>query len=135
MAKRVTSKDIAELAGVSRTTVSFVLNNVPGMRIPEETRQRVLEAARRLNYHPDATARSMVSGRTNVVGFAVRQSADQAFADHFLPQVLHGLAQGAAALGYRTLFEPIPPDTQTGAYTKLIRERHVDGIVLSGPRL
>ncbi len=135
MAKRITSKDIAELAGVSRTTVSFVLNNAPGMRIPEETRQRVLAAARQLNYHPDAAARSMVSGRTNVIGFAVRQSADQAFADHFLPQVLHGLAQRAGALGYRTLFEPIPPDSQTGAYTKLIRERHVDGIVLSGPRL
>ncbi|MFN8419773.1 MAG: LacI family DNA-binding transcriptional regulator, partial [Anaerolineae bacterium] len=45
MTKRITSKDIAELAGVSRTTVSFVLNNAPGMRIPEETRQRVLEAA------------------------------------------------------------------------------------------
>ncbi|SRR5581483_570725 len=135
MSKRVTSKDIAELAGVSRTTVSFVLNNVPGMRIPEATRQRVLEAARQLNYHPDAAARSMASGRTNVIGFVVRQSAEQAFADHFLPQVLHGLAQAAAELGYRTLFEPIPPERRHGVYMKLVRERHVDGIVLSGPRL
>jgi DNA-binding LacI/PurR family transcriptional regulator len=135
MAKRVTTKDIAQLAGVSRTTVSFVLNNVPGMRITEETRQRVLEAARQLDYHPHAAARSMVSGRTSVIGFVVRQSADQAFADHFLPQVLNGLAQAAGALGYRTLFEPIPPDTQSGAYTRLIQEQHVDGIVLSGPRL
>jgi LacI family transcriptional regulator len=135
MAKRVTTKDIAKLAGVSRTTVSFVLNDVPGMRITEETRQRVLDAARRLDYHPHAAARSMVSGRTSVIGFVVRQSADQAFADHFLPQVLNGLAQAAGALGYRTLFEPIPPDAQNGAYARLIHERHVDGIVLSGPRL
>ncbi|MBX3080984.1 MAG: LacI family DNA-binding transcriptional regulator [Anaerolineae bacterium] len=135
MPKRVTSKDIAELAGVSRTTVSFVLNNADGMRIPEETRQRVLDAARQLNYYPDAAARSMVSRRTNVIGFVVRQSAEQAFGDLFLPQVLHGLAQSAGKHGYRTLFEPIPPERHNDAYTQLFRERHVDGIVLSGPRV
>jgi len=122
------------LAGVSRTTVSFVLNSVPGMRIPEETRQRVQEAARQLNYHPDATARRMVSGRTNIIGFVLRQSPHQAFADQFLPQVLGGLGQATAAQDYRILFEPIPPDNHTGAYAQLIRERHVDGIVISGPR-
>ena len=135
MAKRVTTKDIAELAGVSRTTVSFVLNDTPGMRIPEDTRQRVLEAARQLNYYPHAGARSMVSGRTNVIGFVLRQSADQAFADQFLPQVLDGLTKATGALGYRTLFEAIPPDSMNGGYARLIREQHVDGIVLSGPRL
>jgi LacI family transcriptional regulator len=135
MRKRVTSKDIAELAGVSRTTVSFVLNNTEGMRIPEETRQRVLDAARQLNYYPDSAARSMVSRRTNVIGFVVRQSAAQAFADLFVPQVLRGVAQSAGEHGYRTLFEPIPPEHYHDTYTQLIRERHVDGMVLSGPRV
>jgi LacI family transcriptional regulator len=134
MPKRVTTKEVAELAGVSRTTVSFVLNDVPGMRISEETRQRVLEAARKLKYHPDATARRMVTRQTHVIGFVLRQSPDQAYADHFLPQVLNGLSRAAAAQEYHTLFEPIPPDDRTGAYTRLIHERHVDGIVLSGPR-
>lgn len=134
MAKRVTSKDIAARAGVSRTTVSFVLNNVPGTRITDETRQRVLEAAQQLGYHPDAAARSMVSGRRQVIGFVVRQSTEQAFSDHFLPQVLNGVAQAAGSRGYRTLFEPIPPEKMEDAYTQLIQERHIDGIVLSGPR-
>ena len=43
--KQATSQDVADLAGVSRTTVSFVLNEVPGVKISEETRQRVLKAA------------------------------------------------------------------------------------------
>ncbi|MCL5950411.1 MAG: LacI family transcriptional regulator [Chloroflexi bacterium] len=132
--RRPTSKDVAELAGVSRTTVSFVLNNVPGMRISQRTRQRVQKAALRLNYHPDATARRMVSGRTHVIGFVLRQSADQTFADFFLPQVLNGLFRGAAAQDYHVLFEPVAPDDKTGAYAALLHERHVDGIVLSGPR-
>jgi DNA-binding LacI/PurR family transcriptional regulator len=134
MPKRAIAREVAELAGVSRTTVSFVLNDVPGVRISEETRQRVLEAARRLDYHPDATARRMAYGQTHILGFVVRQSADQVFADHFLPQVLSGLSQCTAAQSYHILFEPIPPADETGAYARLVRERHVDGIVLSGPR-
>ncbi len=134
MTKRATAREVAEAAGVSRTTVSFVLNNLPGMRISEETRQRVLEAATQLNYHPDATARRMVSGQTNVIGFVLRQDPEQAFADHFLPQVLSGLGQAAAAQGYHILFQPLPPKNKTNSYMRLIRERHVDGIVLSGPR-
>src|SRR5258705_1280 len=62
MGKRATAKEVAERAGVSRTTVSFVLNNVAGMRISEETRQNVMQAAQALDYHHDATARRMATG-------------------------------------------------------------------------
>ena len=86
------------------------------------------------DYHPDATARRMVTGRTNVIGFVLRQSPDQVFADQFLPQVLNGLSHAATAQGYHVLIEAIPPEDESDAYVRLIRERHVDGIVLSGPR-
>jgi DNA-binding LacI/PurR family transcriptional regulator len=135
MAKRATAKEVAERAGVSRTTVSFVLNNVPGMRISDETRQAVLQAALELDYHPDATARRMVSGRTKMLGFVLNQNVDQALADQFLPQVLTGFSQAAAAGGYKVLFEPIPPEGAGSAYRHLVRERHVDGLAISGPRL
>lgn len=135
MAKRATAKEVADRAGVSRTTVSFVLNNVAGMRISDETRQAVLQAALALDYHPDATARRMVSGRTKMLGFVLNQNLDQALADQFLPQVLTGFSQAAAAQGYKVLFETIPPETDDTAYAQLVRERHVDGFALSGPRL
>ncbi len=133
MVRRTTAQDVATLAGVSRTTVSFVLNNVTGMRIADETRLRVLEAAAQLDYHPDSTARRMVTGRTSIIGFVLRQTPDQAFSDRFVPEVLHGLSKAAAAQGYHILIEAAPPDDHDG-YLRLIRERHVDGIVLSGPR-
>jgi DNA-binding LacI/PurR family transcriptional regulator len=135
MKKRTTSQQVAERAGVSRTTVSFVLNSVPGVRIPEETRQRVLSAARELNYHPDATARRMVKGKTHVIGFVMRQSAEQVFADLFLPQVLSGITQRARQTGYDILFEIIPPSDPGTGYSRWLDERHVDGIIVSGPRL
>ena len=70
-AKRVTSADVARLAGVSRTTVSFVLNDRPGWSIPDVTRNRVLEAARRLEYRPRASARALAAGRSDIVLLAV----------------------------------------------------------------
>jgi LacI family transcriptional regulator len=135
MRKRPTARQVAERAGVSRTTVSFILNSVPGMRISAETRRRVLAAAHELGYHPDATARRMAAGQTRVLGFAVRQSPDQAFADRFLPQVLTGMGQAAAAQGYKVLFQPFAPDQAAQSYAQLLRERHADGLVLSGPRV
>jgi DNA-binding LacI/PurR family transcriptional regulator len=65
--KRVTSKDVAEEAGVSRATVSYILNNTPHQSIPESTRQRVLDAAARLNYTPLASARTLRRGRSDIV--------------------------------------------------------------------
>ena len=58
--RRVTSQQVAKRAGVSRTTVSFVLNDVPGSNISEETRQKVFQAAAELGYVPNAAARSLV---------------------------------------------------------------------------
>ncbi|CAM5315280.1 LacI family transcriptional regulator [Streptomyces avidinii] len=63
----VTSADVARLAGVSRATVSFVLNDTQGHRVSETTRARVLDAARRLGYVPHAAARSLRAGRSNLV--------------------------------------------------------------------
>ncbi|MEV7728845.1 LacI family DNA-binding transcriptional regulator [Streptomyces sp. NPDC087917] len=63
----LTSADVARLAGVSRATVSFVLNDTQGHRVSEATRARVLDAARQLGYVPHAAARSLRAGRSNLV--------------------------------------------------------------------
>ena len=65
--RRPTSADVAREAGLSRATVSYVLNDTPHQTIPEATRRRVLEAAARLGYAPSAAARALRSGRSDVV--------------------------------------------------------------------
>ncbi len=131
--KRTTSLDVANKAGVSRTTVSFVLNNVPDVTISESTRQRVLEAARSLNYHPNAAGRKLVSGKSRTLGLVLCQSAEQVSADALLPQVLLGVEQAAIQMGYQVLLKPVEPNDTLG-YEKLVNENFVDGILLSGPR-
>lgn len=57
--RKVSSKDVAREAGVSQATVSYVLNDTEGVKISPQTREAVLAAAKRLNYHPDQSARAM----------------------------------------------------------------------------
>ena len=90
--KRVTSDDVARAAGVSQTTVSFVLNGKPGLSIPEETRNRVLDAARQLNYRPRASARALAAGHSDIVVLAVPDRAIAAGVSRFIEELATALA-------------------------------------------
>jgi DNA-binding LacI/PurR family transcriptional regulator len=132
--RRATSAAVAREAGVSRTTVSLVLNNAPNAGIPEETRRKVLDVAARLNYYPNVSARRLVSGKSKTMAFVIHQSPDRAAADLFLPEVLRGLVTAARANQYHILFHPVDPDNPQDDYANLIHQGYVDGIVLSGPQ-
>jgi DNA-binding LacI/PurR family transcriptional regulator len=67
--RRVTSTEVAQESGVSRATVSYVLNQAPNQSISPQTRRRVLDAAERLGYTPSAPARALRTGRSDVVLF------------------------------------------------------------------
>lgn len=130
--RRPTSADVARLAGVSRTTVSFVLNRRAEARISPETRRRVMEAARELGYHANAPARQLAAGASRTLGLVLRQSPEHVAADALLPETLRGLTSAARDDDYRVLVEPLPPGD--GSYEALLRARHADGLVISGPR-
>ena len=131
--KRSTSLDVAKVAGVSRTTVSFVLNDVSSVSISEATRKRVLDAAKKLNYSPNIAGKKLVSGKSYTIGLVLCQSPEQIFTDAFLPRVILGVEQAAMQQGFHVLLKPVDPD-DAGGYARLITENHVDGILLSGPR-
>ena len=104
--QRPTAADVARVAGLSRATVSYVLNNTPHQVIPERTRQRVLAAAAELGYMPSAAARALVSGRSDVVLLLLPdwpigpevgrllEDLSAALADHGLTFVAHPRAAG-----------------------------------------
>ena len=130
--RRTTSADVASRAGVSRTTVSFVLSGRRDVNIGAATRERVLTAARELGYHPHGPARQLAGGRSMTLGLVFRQTAEQVAVDALLAETLHGLAGAARASGFRVLIEPLPHDD--GQYAELLRSQRVDGLVVSGPR-
>ena len=131
--RRPKSEDVAARAGVSRTTVSFVLNDRPGASISQATRERVLAAAAELGYQPHAAARGLAAGRSHTIGLVMRQSAEQVAEDALLAETLRGISTAARAEGFRVLVEPF--GANDGDYGDLLRTRHADGLIVSGPRV
>ncbi|MEU2155307.1 LacI family DNA-binding transcriptional regulator [Streptomyces sp. NPDC019396] len=82
-----TSADVARLAGVSRATVSYVLNNTAAVRISEPTRRRVREAAEELGYVPHAAARSLRAGHTRIVLLPTAHVARGPLDGHFIGEL------------------------------------------------
>jgi DNA-binding LacI/PurR family transcriptional regulator len=132
--RRATMQDIARVAGVSRTTVSFVLNDIPDANIPDVTRQRVLQVARELDYTPNAMALNLARGKAMTVGLIVRQTAEQLSIDAFLGQVILGVMRVIEAQGFHLIIHAVDASASgTETYVELVRTRKVDGLVISSP--
>jgi DNA-binding LacI/PurR family transcriptional regulator len=94
--RRVTTSEIAKAVGVSRATVSYVLNDRPDSGIAEATAQRIRDTARQLGYVPSAAARMLRSGRSNLVlGLLPTWDLGPTY-----PQIFRGLGERLARLGY-----------------------------------
>ncbi len=132
MPRRPTSADVAAAAGVSRTTVSFVLNERQGVKIPDDTRRRVLAAAAKLDYHPNSVARQLAGGASRAFGLVLRQTPEQVANDGVLAETLRGLSDAARAANHRVLVETLAP--ADGHYANLLRSGRTDGLIVSGPR-
>jgi LacI family transcriptional regulator len=130
--RRPTSADVAAMAHVSRTTVSFVLNQRAGVTIPDQTRRRVLDAAATLDYYPNSVARQLARGASRTIGLVLRQSPEQVANDGLLAETLRGLSSAARAADHRVLVETLVPGE--GSYANLVRSGRTDGLIVSGPR-
>ena len=112
MTSRSTRADVAQLAGVSKTTVTYVLSERYDIAIPELTRERVRRAAQQLGYQPHATAKALASGRTNAIMVALPVCINpyyarllQAFERH---TNAHGYHMIASTIGHLSLANVLP---------------------------
>lgn len=133
--KRITSKDVAEKVGVSRTTVSLVLNDVRSVQISEDTRRKVFDAAYELGYVPDATAQALASRRTMLIGLVLTRTPHHIASDTFLPKIISGLVTILKKRKIRILIDWVEPQHQDSAYFELARAKRIDGMILSTPLL
>jgi LacI family transcriptional regulator len=128
----VTLEEIARLAGVSRSTVSRVVNG--DRRVSVTARARVQDVIQRHNYHPNAAARSLASRRTRVLGLLVSKAVGSLFFDPFYPILIQGTADGCNAAGYNLTMLMDTSDDGSAVeqlYQRVIRGRHVDGLILA----
>jgi DNA-binding LacI/PurR family transcriptional regulator len=123
--------DVARLAGVSRQTVSNVLNNRTGYS--EDTRSRVLRAIEELDYQPHRAARSLRSQRTMQLGYHM-PSEQLAAENAFVLGFIQALVRGAAHRGHHVLVFT-EQDDELEVFRELVAIRGVDGFILSGSRV
>jgi LacI family transcriptional regulator, galactose operon repressor len=119
--------DVARAAGVGTSIVSRVLNADPTVSIRPDTRERILVAARDLNYRPNAFARGLKLARTMTLGMVMPNLAYPVNAE-----IIRGAERRAAASGYVMLLADAEEFHQAGeAYQRLLLERRVDGLLIA----
>ncbi len=122
----ITTKDLAQICGVSRTTVHRALHEGTG-RINPDTREMILRVARENDYRPDLLARGLVKGRTCNIGVVVLDVKNRYFA-----QMLSAIGVEANKRGYfvNITLHGNDKETEKNQLTRLV-DYHVDGIILS----
>jgi len=134
----VTLKDIAKTVGKSVAAVSKALNDHED--ISPATREQIKQVARQMGYRPNITARRLQKQRTETLGLVVptffnKETTSNRQADPFFAELLSGIADQAATLGFDLLVSTrAPGDEERQAYQRLVSQQRVDGLVVAQPR-
>lgn len=132
----VTMQDLAQWLKISKSTVSRALAGDP--RVSKETRARVQQLARELNYHPHSAASGLAKRRTNVIGLVI-PFAPRSLSDPFFLEFVGGIGDYAITKGFSILLSSprASQDEPAGntAFTKIVSSHRVDGLILTEPRV
>jgi LacI family transcriptional regulator len=130
---KVTSFDVARRAGVSRATVSTVLNRSTKVSISAETREKVLRAAKELGYRPNSAGRMLVRGQSETIALVLSDS-EILLSDVFIPHILHGIGVVNREFGYHVLVDGVSERGNQTTYRRLAEARRIDGMIVLNPR-
>lgn len=126
--KNISSRDVAREAGVSQATVSYILNDVKNVRIRPETRAAVMEAIKKLNYHPNEIARGMKLKKSMSVGVVT----DRNVTNFYFMKTLEGIRDGLQKDNYAiTLLFNKLEDMADAEYIRYYKSKRLDGIIFA----
>jgi len=126
----LTLEELARLARVSRSTVSRVVNDQPGVR--DQVRQRVWEVVEETGYQPHAAARSLVTRRTGIVGVIIPEAVTTLFTDPFFGLLLYGITETCNAHHYHLMLSLFNGPAEPGdMYRRVVSSGHVDGVIVA----
>jgi DNA-binding LacI/PurR family transcriptional regulator len=123
-----TLDEVAELAGVSRATVSRVINDSP--RVSPEARRAVQSAVDALRYVPNRAARSLVTRRTDTIALVLSESDTQVFSDPFFASVVRELSASLADTDMNLVLLAARGEREQQKVGRYVRQGHVDGVIL-----
>jgi DNA-binding LacI/PurR family transcriptional regulator len=121
-------EQIAALAGVSRSTVSRVLNNHPSVR--PEVRERIYRVIDEQGYTPRAAARSLARRQTNLIGVIMPDGPAFIFSTLYFSNNLDGITKVCVERGYYPMVSMFTPDVNPDIVEHVMRSRHFDGVIV-----
>jgi LacI family transcriptional regulator len=125
----LTLEDIARQVGVSRSTVSRVVNGHPNVR--EDVRKRILEVIDHTGYHPNAAARTLASQRSRMIGLVLPRTINSFFTDPYFPQFTQGIAQACNQTDYTLgLFLAGTREDEEKLFPRVSRRGFLDGVLV-----
>ena len=125
----MTIRDIAEMARVSKGTVSKVLNDAPG--VGDDTRRRILKLIESLDFHPNATARGLAARRSNALGFVIPHTGRNTLSSTFWPSLLTVITEEANARGINVLLSTSSAEGDIdSAFRAILKGRRIDGAII-----
>jgi DNA-binding LacI/PurR family transcriptional regulator len=124
---KITIDEIAEMAGVSKTTVSRVLNNKPDVK--PETREQIHSLIAKYDFKPNAMAKAFSIQKSHSIGLIIPHEATYIFSNPFYVEVMRGVSTEVDKLGY-FLFLCYPHDQN---YMDIYKQKRVDGFILMSP--
>ena len=130
--KKMTIKEIAEIAGVSKSTVSRAIDGNP--RISEETRSKIFDIIQKYGYTPNTAARNLARNKTNAIGIVMPHGESGIYAATFFQEALKGICNTVSNNNYDVLITAGNP-TEPEAIKRLISTSRVDGIILLRSKL
>ncbi len=124
-----TLEEIASLSGVSRSTVSRVINDDP--HVKEVTRERVLKIVQDLNYQPNMAARSLAVSRTNILGLVIPTGISSLFTDPYFPIFIHGVSSACNAKNHSVMLWLAEPEYERRTIRQVLHNGFVAGVIVS----
>jgi LacI family transcriptional regulator len=125
-------KDLAHRLGLSPTTVSRALNGYP--EVNEATRERVMAAAKEHNYHPNARAIRLATGRAMAVGHVIAITNQHEIVNPVFADFIAGAGETYSRNDYDMLLSVVPDEQEEQTYRAMKLKGNVDGIIVHGPR-
>ena len=123
-------KQLSHMLQLSQTTVSRALNGYP--EVNEDTRRRVMDAAKRHGYRPNPSARRLATGKAGMIGYVMPTGASVTLDPHFV-EFWSGMGDYARAHEFDLVLSPADADDEEATYRRVVANKHVDAVYVSAP--
>ena len=126
-------ESIARRCGVSRSTVSRVINHSPN--VSPEVRERVMKVVRETNFQPNMAARGLAAGASRILGLVIPQPVAQFFVDPYFPLLIQGISAACTSHDYAMMLWLVEPEQERRIARQILHAGLIDGVVMTSQQV